>query len=98
MCYNIIVARIQINLKGVLEMTRKKRIAKGMFITSKILNCNLTIAKKVTKCLLNRGTIETFDLISDLLPTLNCCIDDGCGYAKIIVDNKNFSDLFWEKV
>lgn len=79
-------------------MTQKKRIAKGTFITSRILKCNLTIAKKVTKCLLNRGTIETFDLISDLLPILNCWIDDGCGYAKIIIDNKNFSDLFWEKV
>lgn len=79
-------------------MTQKKRIAKGTFITSRILKCNLTIAKKVTKCLLNRGTIETFELIDDLLPTLNCWINYECGYAKIIVNNKNFSDLFWEKV
>lgn len=79
-------------------MTQKRRRAKGTFITSKILGCNLTIAKKVTKCMLNNGTYETFEVIENLLPALNCWIDDGCGYAKIIVGNKNFSDLFWEKV
>ena len=82
-------------------MTQKRRRAKGTFITSKILGCNLTIAKKITKSMLNKGAYEayeTFELIENLLPALNCWIDDGCGYAKIIVGNKNFSDLFWEKV
>lgn len=79
-------------------MTQKKRRAKGTFITSKILKCNLTIAKKITKSMLNKGTYEAFELIGELLPTLDCWIDTGWGYAKIIVDGRNFSDLFWEKV
>ena len=48
--------------------------------------------------MLNNGTYEAFELIGELLPTLDCWIDTGWGYAKIIVDGRNFSDLFWEKV
>ena len=84
-------------------MTQKKKRAKGMFIISKILKCNLTIAKKVTKSLLHRGTIETLELINKLLPDINCYGetikygDDG-SYTIIMVDNINLSELFWEKV
>lgn len=84
-------------------MTQKKRRAKGMFIISKILNCNLTIAKKITKCLLDKGTIETLELIDQMLPDINCYGetveygDDG-SYTVIMVDNTNLSELFWEKV
>ena len=84
-------------------MTRKKRRSKGMFVISKTLNCNLTIAKKITKCLLNNGTIEALELIGELLPNINCYGetikygDDG-SYTVIMVDNTNLSELFWEKV
>ena len=84
-------------------MTQKKKRAKGMFIIAKILKCNLTIAKKVTKCLLYKGTIETLELINELLPEINCYGetieygDDG-SYTIIKVDNTNLSELFWEKV
>lgn len=84
-------------------MTQKKKRAKGMFLISKVLNCNLTIAKKVTKCLLDKGTIETLELINKLLPNVNCYGeaieygDDG-SYTVIMVNNVNLSELFWEKV
>ncbi len=83
-------------------MTQKKRRAKGMFIISKILNCNLTIAKKVAKSLLDRGTIETLELINQILPETNCygeTVGYGDGsYTVIMVNNINLSQLFWEKV
>ncbi len=84
-------------------MTQKKKRAKGMFIISKVLNCNLTIAKKVTKCLLDKGTIETLELIDQLLPDINCYgktieYGDGSSYTVIMVNNVNLSELFWEKV
>ena len=84
-------------------MTQKKKRAKGMFVVSKALGCNLTVAKKITKCLLNQGTIETLELINQLLPDINCYGetieygDDG-SYTIIKVDNTNLSELFWEKV
>ena len=84
-------------------MTQKKRVAKGMFIVSKALGCNLTIAKKITKSLLNQGTLEALDLIDQLIPDNNCYGetieygDDG-SYTVIIAGDKNLSKLFWSKI